>query len=489
MTYGSGPDIHLERKDRPISSPPDGTTVLGAWGQLAWFAAVAVAWSILLMGLPLDPDYTAGELLDHLASWLRTGVLYPELGATPPYRVLNYPPLVLVAGRVLAGLGLSELAAGRAVNAVGLVALVVVAAWWARARGAGSTTVAGTVGLLGASFPVLYGAGQFHIELWASALTLGGFALLHRAGGRREAALAGAALALACFAKQTQVVPALVALAWAWRYRRTAAPVATAALTALGLVGWAAITLVWGFEPWRHMIEYTVGTYSLANLGLQAASHALPWAVLLAFAARTAWLERTTAAADPVFWLWVGSLVWSLSAARIGSGYAYYLDLHLATAIWVGPRIFGVGRSGPRRLWGWLLAVQIVGADVGVGATLAVNAARLRAVDDELPSLCAALSDAPDVIAEDVGIARACGRRPVLHPFIMTSLAERGRWDPSPLEAAVRRGDVPVVLLLFDPREPARGAHGERWPPGLLEAFARAPSVERLPPGYWVLRW
>jgi hypothetical protein len=77
----------------------------------------------------------------------------------------------------------------------------------------------------------------------------------------------------------------------------------------------------------------------------------------------------------------------------------------------------------------------------------------------------------------------------LLHPFIMASLAKRGRWDPAPLEASVRRGDVPVVLLPFDPREPARGAHGERWTPGLLDAFAQAPSVERLSPGHWVLRW
>lgn len=462
---------------------------LASRGQLAWFAAAAVTWSLLLLGLPLDPDYTAGELFDHLASWRETGVLYPALGSLPPYRVLNYPPLVLAAARALTALGLPELAAGRVMNALGLLTLVGAAAWWARARGARGAALAGTLGLLGASFPVLYAAGQFHIELWAAALTLAGFALLDRAPGARAPVLAAAALALACFAKQTQVVPAAVALAWAWMHRRAGAPAAMAALASVGLAGSAAITLAWGVEPWRHMIVYTVGTYSLANLGFQALSHAAPWLVLLAFTAWTAWTERRSAAADPVLWLWAGSLLWSLSAARAGSGYPYYLDLHVATAIWAGPRIFGPGALAGSQAWKWLLAAQIVGADVGVGTALAVNVARLREVEADLPALCATLGDAPAVLVEDVGLARACGRRVVLHPFVMASLAARGRWDPAPLDSALRRGDVPVALLPFDPREPTQGAHGDRWPPPLLAALAEAPRVERVPPGYWVLRW
>ena len=336
----------------------------------------------------------------------------------------------------------------------------------------------------------MYAAGQFHIELWAAAGTVAGFALLDRAATWRGAALGGAALALACFAKHTEVVPAGVALVWAWTHRRAVAPTATAALASVGLLGSAAITLAWGVEPWRHMLAYTVGTYSLASLGFQALSRAAPWLVLLAFAARAAWAERRSAAADPALWLWVGSLVWSLSAARAGSGYPYYLDLHVATAIWVGPRIFGSGTFAPSRVWSWLLAVQIVGTDAGVGTALALNVAEMRAVERELPELCATLGDASAVLVEDVGLARACGRTALLHPFVMTSLAAKGLWDPEPLAAALRRGDVPAALLPFDPREAARGGRGgERWPPSVIAALAEAPVVERVPPGLWVSRW
>jgi hypothetical protein len=355
----------------------------------------------------------------------------------------------------------------------------------------------------------LYAAGQFHIELWAAAFTVTGFALLDRGSTRRSAALAGLALALACWSKQTQVVPAAVALAWAWRWRRGAALPATAAFALAGLVGAGGITAAWGLEPWRHMLTYTVGTYSLANLGLQALSHAAPWAILLAFVARSAAADGRAALRDPLLWLWLGALAWCLSAARVGSSYAYFLDLHVATSLWVGPRLFGGGAPSPSRAWRWLLAVQLVTADLGAGAALGINVARLREVERALPALCAALGEAtsdrtatdatsarasvrsarPFVLAEEVGVARACGRRVAAHPFIMTSLASQGRWDPEPLDAAFRAGRVPVALLTFDPREPASGAHAERWPPALLGSFADAPSVEHAGAGLWVARW
>jgi len=494
----------LPPEDPPISPPRPGTPALAAGSQLAWLAVAAAAWCLALAALPVDPDYTAGELLDHLASWRETGVLYPALGDGAPWRVLNYPPLALLAARVMAELGLPELAAGRAGNGLALLALLGAAAAWARARGARGAALAGTVGLLGASFPVLYAAGQFHIELWAVAFTVAGFALLDRGSTRRSAALAGVALALACWSKQTQVVPAAVALAWAWRWRRVAALPATGAFALAGLLGAAGITAAWGLEPWRHMLAYTVGTYSLTNLGSQALSHALPWIVLLAFVANTARSEGPPARRDPLLWLWIGALAWSLSSARVGSSYAYFLDLHVATALWAGPRLFGGGAASPSRAWRWILAVQLVAADVGTGAALGVNVARLREVERGLPAVCAALggraSDAapspasvgaaePLVLSEEVGVARACGRRVAAHPFIMASLAEQGRWDPAPLDAAFRAGDVPVALLAFDPREPALGAHGERWPPSLLRSFAQAPVVERAGAGFWVARW
>ncbi|GMV05723.1 MAG: hypothetical protein AMXMBFR53_20000 [Gemmatimonadota bacterium] len=447
-------------------------------------------WSGLLLTFPVDPDYTAGELLDHVAGWRETGVLYPRLGEGPTLRVLNYPPLVLAAVRAVAALGVPLLAAGRLVNGVGLLALLGAVALWARARGARGPVLAGTVGLLGASFPLLYGAGQLHLELWAVAGTVAGFALLATGSRRRDAVLGGLLLAAGCWAKQTQAVPALAALIWVWLHRRPSALRATAAFALGGGVGGAVVTLLWGSEAWRHMIVYTVGTYSLDSLGLQALSHAAPWALLLVFTAVTL-REARGSGGDALAWYWVASLLWSLSAAREGSGYAYFLDLHVATALWAGPRIFGGGARG--RWWPWLLAVQVVGADVGTGAALARNVARLHRVDRHLDDLCRSVAspqaDGAPLLAERAGLARACGRPAVLHPFIMSSLARQGRWDPTPLERDVRAGVYAAVVLPFDPAGDGALGDPERWTPGMLQAFREAPSVEASETGYAVARW
>lgn len=494
-----GPPFPSRRRASSSTARGERPLDLLAWAQLGWLVVALGTWSILLLTLPLDPDYTAGELLDHLHSWRETGVLYPALGALPPLRVLNYPPLVPMLARGLAGLGLPALAAGRLANDLGALAALAGVAWWSRARGARGAALAGTVGLLGASFPFLYGAGQLHVEMGAVAGVVWGFALLDRGRGRRGAALAGVALALACFAKQTEVVPALAALGWAWARRREAAPWATAAFVGLGAVGSAAITAAWGIEPWRHMLAYTVGTFSLANLGFQALSHAAPWAVLLALAARTALRAPRAAAADGAFWYWAVAALWALSAARVGSSFTYFLDLHLATAVWVGPRLFGGEGAGGAtaaaplgRGWTLLLALQVLGGSAGAGAALAVDVRRLRRAAAELPALCARLETAaPDgapLITEEAGVARACGRSALFHPFILTSLAEQGRWDPGALERAIAAGSYPA-LLPFDPRAAAAGAHAERWSAADRRAFARAPRIEALPAGRWLVRW
>jgi hypothetical protein len=77
----------------------------------------------------------------------------------------------------------------------------------------------------------------------------------------------------------------------------------------------------------------------------------------------------------------------------------------------------------------------------------------------------------------------------VMHPFIVSSLASRGLWDLTSLEADIRNGAYSLALLPFDPRESVVGVHAERWHPALLAAFQAAPSVESVGSGRWLVRW
>jgi len=478
----------------PGSPPNARVTLLGALarGQVAWLLLIVTAWSVWLLLFPIDPDYTAGELLDHLLRWQETGQLYPPLGEVPPLRVMNYPPTVFVLARGLMAFGVPALMAGRLVNGLAVVLLVWVVGWWAHARGARGVTLMGTVGLLGASVPVVYGAGQFHVEVWAVLATVTGFALADQGRGGRQLAWAGVALGAACLAKHTQVVPAVVGLAWLAIYRRGDFKPALVGFVMAGLAGVSAITVGFGVEAWRHMLGYTVGTFSAANLGWQFLSHVAPWVLFLVVAVWRGMARGAGERGDVAWWYWCAALVWSFSAVRQGSGYPYFLDLHVATAVWVGPFLFdkaGWPSGWLGRVLPWALVIQIVGANAGVGAVVGLNLSRLQDLDAQLPSLCSEFDATGLVLTEEAGLARACGRIPAVHPFITTSLAAQSQWEPGTFEGLVASGELGPAVIPFDPRDLVTGVHAERWTKPVLAAFAAADSVQRHPSGWWVVRW
>jgi hypothetical protein len=485
------------------------TSAVRARGRVAWLAA---AWGVLLLGgwtlwvagQPLDPDYTSGELRDHLTAWVDGERLYPPLGAQPPLRVLNYPPLALLVARAFMAGGASPLAAGRLASTAGLVILLAGVAWWVRARGARPPAVAGTLGLLAGSFPLLYASGQFHVEPWASAGMLWGAALLDRArtvgdrpslpAARRTALLAGGLLALGVFGKQTAVVPVLVILAWSVRHRHAVAPAALAGLLAAGVGGAAILTAVWGLEPWRHLVLYTVGTPELANLGRLLLRYVAPWTVFLVWSGVAIARHRDRSVADLVPVLVVTTALWSLSAVRAGASFGYFLDLHVLVAVWVGPSLFAAtgpcwpngGACSPRITV--LLLAQLLAAAVGTTLALGLNVTRRMDQGAAVAATCARVAGTATLF-EEAGLARACGMRAWLHPFILASLAQQGRWDPAPVERMLAEGYWQGAVLPFDPRRPVPEPHRDRWSPGMLRAFRTAPVIESLGAGRWLVRW
>lgn len=481
---------------------------LAALAQAAWLAGVLTVWWAFMFRSPLDPDYTAGELLDHLMAWQETGLLYPPLGSGEGLRVLNYPPLSLWLTRVGTVLGLEPITAGRLMSSVAGVLVLCVLWAWSGARGACRTARVGTVGLMGASLPFVYATGQVHVEVWAVLFTLAGFALFDRGRGRLALAAGGALLAVACFAKQTQVVPALIGIGWLIRYRRDGRVPALLAFGAAGLSGVVALDVLVGGDVWSHLLTYTVGTYSLSTLAEQMGSHAAPWVVLLGVAAWSG-LRRGGPGAvgavapsggaggrsDAAVWYWVGAFLWSFSSVRDGSGYAYFLELHLATALLVGPVLFPGSRrplrtaaAGAGRFRA-VLPVQLLAANLLVAVVLASNVSRVTERSATLDDVCAGFPEGAPALVEDAGLARACGRTAALHPFIMTSLSRRGLWDSRAFEERIRSGTFRSAVLGFDPRTAPAGAQVDRWTDGMVAAFGTASEVEALPGGWWWVAW
>ncbi len=447
-----------------------------AWAQVAWLVALAVLWTGGMFRLPLDADYTSGELLDHLMSWRSTGVLYSD-PSVAPYRVLNYPPLFLALARGLWALGIPPLFAARLLGTLGVAAALAVVYRWLRQVDVQREIALGVVALAAASLPIVHLTGQFHLEGLAVATTAAGFYCAQRRTPRTDL-IAGTLLGVACLTKQSQVALTLVALAWVLTDRGVRGWRVLTTYAVTGAVGCTLITGIFGMEAWRHMLTYTVGTFSLAQLGMQLASHALPWIVFAAVAFSEAF-HRPANRRDARTWYLAGTTVWLLSSARVGASYTYFLDWQLAVMLWVGPAVqrWLAERGVPeRRRWRWAVgaafAVQVLFADVIVGGILGYDLRVAQAGAATLATMCAAVPPAPELtVSESPGLVRACGGLPALHPFIISNLTARGLWNETTFVQDLTNARYATVVLPFDPAFEARGVHAERWTPAMIAAI------------------
>lgn len=469
---------------------------LAAW-QTLWTIVVAALWIAGMAWLPVDQDYSSGELLDHLLEWMGGGNLYSN-PQQPPYRVFNYTPLGLLVARALGETGISALVAGRIVGTTGVLVAVWVVYGWMREMGVGRTAARATVALAGLSFPLLYSMGQFHLEGFAIALSLGSARLLWRGTGsmngdakatRFNCVAGGALAAMACFVKQTQVLSLAVLLVWLLvHHRKRLLPFAGAALF-MGIIGAAMMQAWFGAEAWRHVIVYTVGTYSLDNLAFQLVSHALPW---LPFAV-AAWyhtFQRDTAHQSLVNWYLVGSSLLLLTSARIGSGFQYFLEWQLVVLLLFASAL-QQWMDSPRIRSARLVAAAgalVVVMNLIVDSVMLHNWQSARNTGVAFNTLCALAPQAPLLTpTEHAGAARACGARTALHPFIIANLTERGLWDERIFVEDLISGRYPALILPFNPSVRVTGAHRERWSPSVLAAMREAYHPLQVERGWWLM--
>jgi hypothetical protein len=451
---------------KPLSPIPKlGSKWLTA--QLGLALMLFLIWTVALWLSPFDLDYTSGELLDNFLAWRENGVLYPPLEG-PPYRVMNYPPLFFLALRLLDTAGIPPLWAGRLLSTLSFLICLGILNRWLRLEGVTLRLRRFVLALSGTSFPLLYSVGQFHLELFASALSWSGLLLLRPTEKKSCVFLAGFLLAAACWVKQTQAVLALIAGLWMLRYTRRSLPwllLGGGTAAGLGILG---ITKAFGDEAWRHLLTYTVGSFSALQWGEQMLSHFLPWVIFFSFGL-TWGLGGTENRRKLPWWLLLGGSLSLLTAARAGSGSQYFLDWSFAVLLCLGL----LGRENSETKWKKrLFAFQVLFAGAGVAAVLLVNLTMLRNNRRIFPEICAQLKDPGYIVGEEIGWIRACGREPALHPFIFANLSRRRLWNQEVFVDQLRRGVFPYLLLPFDPAAGAPGVHADRWTPEMLAAMS-----------------
>ncbi len=430
-----------------------------------WLAAASVALLLVTAAIglrsPAPFEYAEGDTATWIARVRRGQPIYRATGELPILDS-NYPPGYLALVARLAPSEAALLPVARAVSLAALLAaallLGALAAEATGARADGLLAALLFAGTLRAGFWGLVCRG----DMLALALELAGlWAVVRRA--RLWPVLCGAAFAAALCTKQTLIaIPVGVALSALAidRARGLLLVATTAALTVGGLAATGALGAVIG--------DSRAGFHALALLRHLVTSVA-PSALALGLAAglwrrRAALDARARRVAGPLFASLLASVAWLPALGRVGAEFNYVIELVAISsvlAVMAGGRRLVTAHAAvclaeTAGFCAWLIAFAIPAG----AAQLEVARRALAGVDGE-------------ILAEQTWHATATGHTPLTIPFLTAQRAAGGRWDPSPLVARLRAGQVARVLLLFDLGDPVERGHywhEERFPRAVLDA-------------------
>ncbi len=219
---------------------------------IAWCCAALVLLRVVIVGVALDQQATAGHHTVLPGDVRRFHQIARRRGTPYADFTVEYPPLTLAAIDALDGRTVRQATVHLMWSQVALDALIALLLAWGWGRRAALLYL--LLGLAFAWYPFLY----LRLDLLSVALAVGGLALLRR----RSAATGGALVAVACFAK---LWPLVLAPGFAARrsWRALAAFLAVGVTGAAAWVGWAGIdgpvqVLTFrGAKGWQ--IESTIG--------------------------------------------------------------------------------------------------------------------------------------------------------------------------------------------------------------------------------------
>lgn len=457
----------------------------GARGaRLAWIVLIVVAAAAASLGVAQWLDALAsgrpilyGEgAVAHAALLFRDGSAYRDATGVI---AANYPPLYVA----LASLG-DPFRTGRALTILSAVAVAAILAW--RARDGGPLASAGLGLLWLALAPVAIWGAAVKPDLFAVALTLGGVALLEHATSRgtRGAAVAGAFLAAAIWAKPTAILPAAAVLVWAAGSARSAAVRAAAGAALVALIALADALAIGAADVWRHVVSWNALPWSAEQTVLVGVLGAATLGVIVVAAALGGAFRGIRSAYV------IGALAIALLAGREGATINYLLDLAAATAFALA------GVAGRLRATGALPIAAMVQLAIAIGllTPYAIFPGRVLATGAwgraDRADVVRALGPG-DHLVEDSGLLVAEGRAPSLDDlFLWSRLVHVGGVDPAPVLTKVRSGSFASVVSEADLErlDQAPAYERARWEPSLVSAILERYALEHQAGALWVYR-
>ncbi len=333
--------------------------VIAAGAYLLYFADHARR----LLGFAYPLDYGEGPLLaqvDALLAGTPIWRLYAD-PAAPPYLIVNYPPLYLLASAALAPLAGGALPAGRLISLLATLGCVAAIALLSRPTPSarpGSATAApfalhpsALIALLFLTVPIVREwSVLMRVDMLGVCLGLWGLVVLTRGARLSPARAAGAGLLLAAclFTKPSLIAAPAAAVGWlAWRVLRASSVERPALIRAglslvatLGLAGGLGFALLqWASGGWfaLHVVAANANSWQaeLAR-GFWRQQLALRWPLAAAAALASLWAlwqRRGAGLILPLLYTLFG-IVTAVGVGKVGAYSNYFLELY-AGLVWL----------------------------------------------------------------------------------------------------------------------------------------------------------
>ena len=447
--------------------------------------AVLAAWTVLdglvvRIGLPHPFSYVEGFNVNDADRLARGEALYGDPSG-PPFVVSVYTPLYTSLVALLIALGLPGLLAARLVSLLSATLL-------AGVIGISERRWAGAVAPI-AAFLFLLAPLQRSWLLVArpdyTAALFSALGILVAARGAAGPGLLWAAplLVAAILTKQSYVAAALTVTIFliARSPRRGLAFAATLAV----LLGGAAAAMSWYSDGWFlfHTVTANRNPFSWANAwtlaGSFLASHASELLLISPALAALAAARRLS-----IFGLYaVIATAVSLSSGKLGSDSNYFIEPLAAVAL-LAANEFPLPWLRDRGRPGRVACAALGAAAVVLGAVRFVDVRQthqaLSAEATVFDRMCRDLATRPGpAVSDDAVLLRCAGKEVIFQPFVMTQLAEAGRWDQRPFLETLADGRIPTVIAQTRPEWLFRSRYTEEMR-GILRTRYRAAATYQM---------
>ncbi len=417
---------------------------------------------------PFGLDFGEGYLLEHSRRIAEGENIYGDIDEYP-YTVCNYPPLYpAVSGLLMKITGLS-IAPGRWVSIIATLACC----WligFIILRLTGNQLYSVVCGMMFVAIPSVFRWGQvMRVDAFSIALVLGGLAI-YIAGSERRKLWCIPFFIAAFLTKQSMLAAPVAVIAHQLMTDRKSGIRYLLLTLAGGAVVYIIIDLLTGGGMHRHTFQYTANAFyteRLAagiNIYLVYAAPVLIIAVFHLFSGKASFRE------SPIPLYFILATLTLLTYGYEGSDRNYFLEPFAAalllSGVAIGYWISSARAQSSRTAWAGafmvvLLLSQLVMVRVMRGDEFKVM--HVGPPDIEQGRLLVKLiENTPgDVISEDASFQVLAGKPVLFEPYIMTLLAERGKWDEGPFVDDISAGKFSLIVLRFDVNNPNHEDRGD----------------------------